>query len=93
MTPSRCGRMDQCVVMGPDSIGLMTFDNQKCSLSSHLPCGAALYFVVVDLNASKDTMVILRELNKCFPVPANNKQVVNNISMSIAVLVAYFKYL
>lgn len=73
-TPSRCGRMDQCVVMGPDAIGVMEFDCAKCVLTK-LKCAAPLHFVVFDLNASKDTMVILRELNDCFPQPANETQV------------------
>ena len=74
-TPSRCGRMDQCVVMGSHAIALMTFDGAHCSLR-RLRCGANLYFVVVDLNASKDTVVILRDLNACFPAPADPTQVI-----------------
>ncbi len=34
-----------------------------------------LYFVVVDLMTGKDTMAILRDLNSCFPFPANETQV------------------
>lgn len=73
-TPSRCGRMDQCVVMGTGAIGVMEFDCTKCELTK-LICGAPLYFVVCDLNAFKDTMVILRELNACFPHATNDTQV------------------
>lgn len=73
MTPSRCGRMDQCVVMGPNAMALMTFDSQRCSLKT-LHCGCAFYFVVVNLNAFKDTVVILRELNDCFPLAQNDTQ-------------------
>jgi hypothetical protein len=32
LTPSRCGRMDQCVVMGPGAVGLMTFSGTSCTL-------------------------------------------------------------
>jgi hypothetical protein len=32
LTPSRCGRMDQCVVMGPGTVGLMTFSGTSCTL-------------------------------------------------------------
>lgn len=90
-TPSRCGRMDQCVVMGPAAVGLMTFDGAGCSLrkltlgsdraNSTAPEGdcsttsSGLYFVVVDLKAGKDTVTILRELNQCFPHPQNDTQV------------------
>jgi hypothetical protein len=34
-----------------------------------------LYFVIVDLKSFKDTVVILRELNACFPHAANDTQV------------------
>ena len=97
-TPSRCGRMDQCVVMGPAAVGLMQFDGARCSLTKlKLDCKrkcesesksksdssmgsncaqrASLYFVVVDLKAAKDTVVILRDLNACFPFAADSTQV------------------
>lgn len=94
-TPSRCGRMDQCVVMGPGAVGLMTFGSDRCSLrrlslpaststpiditstpnSNTVTSKPGFYFVVVDLKASKDTVVILRELNDCFPHPSNDTQV------------------
>ena len=73
MTPSRCGRMDQCVAMGSGSIGLMSFDVQGCQLRV-LPCREPLHFVVADLKASKDTVVILKALNGCFPFPADSIQ-------------------
>ena len=73
MTPSRCGRMDQCVAMGSGSIGLMSFDVQGCQLRV-LPCREPLHFVVADLKASKDTVVILKALNGCFPLPADSVQ-------------------
>ena len=99
-TPSQCGRMDQCVVMGPGAVGLMKFDSDHCSLrrlslptssqtssSTHpeastnsVDCTGCdqktgLFFVVVDLKASKNTVVILHELNECFPHPRNHTQV------------------
>ena len=67
-TPSRCGRMDQCVAMGSGSVGLMTFDNDYRSLQL-LPCKTPLYFVVADLNATKNTTAILRGLRQAFPTP------------------------
>lgn len=85
LTPSRCGRMDQCVVMGPGAVGLMCFDAHHCTLRRlTLPTSSTesstdgkygFYFVIVDLKASKNTVVILRELNECFPHPANETQV------------------
>jgi galactokinase len=74
LTPSHCGRMDQCVVMGKGAIAMMCFQNEECSLRT-ISCKAELYFVVVDLKSSKDTVVILRELNACFPIAQNDTQV------------------
>mmetsp|Transcript_17312 Transcript_17312/g.29284 ORF Transcript_17312/g.29284 Transcript_17312/m.29284 type:complete len:238 (-) Transcript_17312:49-762(-) len=74
LTPSRCGRMDQCVVMGREAVGLMTFHSTYCTLMRLEHVGSPLYFVVVDLKSHKDTMVILRELNSCFPFPKDEKQ-------------------
>ena len=73
MTPSRCGRMDQCVAMGSGSVGLMSFDVQGCQLRV-LSNREPLYFVVADLKASKDTVVILRSLQQCFPFPSDSIQ-------------------
>ena len=73
-TPSRCGRMDQCVAMGPHKIALMEFDDDRCELTV-LHNQRALYFVVADLRAAKDTVVILRSLNQCFPRAQDTAQV------------------
>lgn len=74
MTSSECGRMDQCVVMGKNSIGVMRFDGSSCELVK-LKCKTSLYFVVVDLKAGKDTVVILRDLNACFTGEMNENKV------------------
>jgi galactokinase len=73
-TPSQCGRMDQCVAMGSGAIALMTFLNETEIYLDPITCQCALYFVVVDLKAFKDTVVILRDLNVCFPRPQNTTQ-------------------
>lgn len=67
-TPSQCGRMDQCVAMGKDTIGLMIFTN---SFTKILPLSPTepLFFVVADLKGKKDTLKILNSLNSCFAVP------------------------
>ena len=70
LTPSKCGRMDQCVAMGGDKIGLMEFDGNTCNLSI-LQCKTSLYFVVADLKAGKNTITILKSLNECFPYPSD----------------------
>jgi galactokinase len=64
---------DQCVAMGSGSIGLMTFDVQGCQLRV-LSNREPLYFVVADLKAAKDTVVILRSLQRCFPFPSDSIQ-------------------
>ncbi len=64
-TPSRCGRLDQGCAYGDKPI-LMTFDADRIDVSQ-LAIPNDMYFVIVDLNASKDTRKILSQLNKCFP--------------------------
>jgi galactokinase len=78
ITPSHCGRMDQCVVMGSNAIALMEFDKNVCSLS-RLHCEKSLYFIVINLMSSKDTVKILKDLNSCFPFPSNETQVRNKL--------------
>ena len=64
-TPSRCGRMDQGCAYGNRPI-LMTYDGDHLDVEE-LQVPEDMYFVVVDLNAEKDTMEILSRLNRCFP--------------------------
>ena len=64
-TPSRCGRMDQGCAYGNRPI-LMTFDGDHLDVEE-LQIPEDMYFVIVDLNAQKDTMEILSRLNRCFP--------------------------
>ncbi len=64
-TPSRCGRMDQGCAFGNRPV-LMTFDGDRLeTLELNIP--KELFFVVVDLNAKKDTREILNRLNRSFP--------------------------
>ncbi len=68
-TPSRCGRMDQGCAFGNRPV-LMTFDGDRLeTLELNIP--KELFFVVVDLNAKKDTMEILNRLNRSFPFAEN----------------------
>jgi UTP-glucose-1-phosphate uridylyltransferase len=64
-TPSRCGRMDQGCAFGNRPV-LMTFDGDRLD-TEELKVGGDLYFVIVDLNAQKDTMEILKRLNRSYP--------------------------
>jgi UTP-glucose-1-phosphate uridylyltransferase/mevalonate kinase len=68
-TPSRCGRMDQGCAYGNRPI-LMTYDGDRLDVRE-LQIPEDMYFVIVDLNAQKDTMEILARLNRCFPYAEN----------------------
>jgi UTP-glucose-1-phosphate uridylyltransferase/mevalonate kinase len=69
-TPSRCGRMDQGCAFGNRPV-LMTFDGDRLETTA-LQVSKELHFVVVDLNAKKDTMEILNRLNRCYPFAEND---------------------
>jgi UTP-glucose-1-phosphate uridylyltransferase/mevalonate kinase len=64
-TPSRCGRMDQGCAFGNRPI-LMTYDGDHLEVDE-LQVPEDLYFVIVDLQAEKDTMEILARLNRSYP--------------------------
>jgi len=49
---------------------LMTFDGDRLETTT-LQVNQPLYFVIVDLQAKKDTMEILNRLNRCFPYAEN----------------------
>jgi len=68
-TPSRCGRMDQGCAFGNRPV-LMVFDGDRLD-TTELQVNQELYFVVVDLQAQKDTMEILNRLNRCYPFAEN----------------------
>src|SRR5512136_1415882 len=64
-TPSRCGRMDQGCAFGNRPV-LMVFDGDRLATEEIRPA-RELHFVIVDLKAKKDTVLILKRLNRCFP--------------------------
>lgn len=68
-TPSRCGRMDQGCAFGNRPV-LMAFDGDRLE-TRELNIPKDLFFVIVDLNAKKDTMEILNRLNRSFPFAEN----------------------
>jgi UTP-glucose-1-phosphate uridylyltransferase/mevalonate kinase len=68
-TPSRCGRMDQGCSFGNRPV-LMTFDGDRLD-TTELQVDRDLYYVIVDLDAGKDTMEILKRLNRSFPFAEN----------------------
>ena len=71
-TPSRCGRMDQGCAYGNRPV-MMTFDGDRIDVQE-IGIGKDLFFVVVDLNAEKDTKEILNKLNHCYPFADNPVQ-------------------
>ena len=66
LTPSRCGRMDQCCAYGPRCV-VMHFDGSSMR-AQPAPLGGTFHFVVADLCAGKDTKRILADLNAAYPV-------------------------
>ena len=71
-TPSRCGRMDQGCAYGNKPI-LMTFDGDAIDVDE-FSVKNDLFFVIADLGAKKDTVKILKDLNKAYPFADNQVQ-------------------
>jgi UTP-glucose-1-phosphate uridylyltransferase/mevalonate kinase len=71
-TPSRCGRMDQACAYGNRPI-VMIFDGDRTDVIE-LKVPKDLFFVIVDLGASKNTQEILSQLNQCYPFASNELQ-------------------
>ncbi|CBN58209.1 MULTISPECIES: sugar phosphate nucleotidyltransferase [Kamptonema] len=72
LTPSRCGRMDQGCAYGNRPI-LMIFDGTRMEVNE-VKVPKDLFFVIVDLAASKNTQEILGSLNNCYPLAVNQVQ-------------------
>jgi UTP-glucose-1-phosphate uridylyltransferase/mevalonate kinase len=68
-TPSRCGRMDQGCAFGDRAV-VMDFDGDRIDTTEVRPA-RELHFVIVDLKAKKDTLEILKRLNRCYPFAEN----------------------
>ena len=64
-TPSRCGRMDQGCAYGDRAV-LMEFDGDRLNTVEVRPA-KDLHFVIVDLKAGKNTLEILKRLNRSYP--------------------------
>jgi UTP-glucose-1-phosphate uridylyltransferase/mevalonate kinase len=71
-TSSRCGRLDQACAFGVKP-NLMTFDGDEIEVRS-LNIKKTLYWVFADLCAQKDTVKILRDLNKAYPFASNEQE-------------------
>ncbi len=64
-TSSRCGRLDQACAFGVRPVK-MTFDAEEVDVEN-FNIKSPLYWVFANLNASKDTIRILADLNKAYP--------------------------
>lgn len=62
LTGSMCGRMDQCVALGAGAVAVMTFDGDVTTHSVVPTPAAPVWIVFADLAASKDTTIILRDM-------------------------------
>lgn len=64
LTPSRCGRLDQVCAFGQIPM-FLTFEGEDMTAEPIAP-GSSFYYLIVDLQGSKDTVKILRDLNLQF---------------------------
>lgn len=71
-TSSRCGRLDQACAFGVKP-NLMTFDGDEVEVKT-LNVKKHLYWVFADLCAEKNTIKILRDLNRGFPFASNEME-------------------
>ena len=71
-TGSMCGKMDQICAFG-QGLRKICFDGDKIEVVP-LKIKKELFFILVDLNGSKDTKKILSDLNAIYPVAKNEKE-------------------
>lgn len=71
-TSSRCGRLDQACAFGVRPVK-MTFDADDVDVMN-FNISKPLYWVFANLNASKDTIRILADLNKGFPFAESEQE-------------------
>ena len=71
-TPSRCGRLDQACAFGVTPVS-MIFDGNEIMVD-RIRIGKPLHYVFADLMSEKDTVAILRNLNKGYPFASNETE-------------------
>lgn len=71
-TPSRCGRLDQACAFGVNPVS-MVFDGNEIMVD-RIRIGKPLHYVFADLMSYKDTVAILRNLNKGYPFASNEAE-------------------
>lgn len=72
-TASRCGRLDQACAFGVRPVK-MTFDAEEINVDN-FNIKKPLHWVFANLNASKDTIRILADLNKAYPFAESELEV------------------
>lgn len=70
LTGSQCGRMDQACIYGKIPV-LLTFNKQNDISVEKILCSNSVFMFFVDLAGQKDTVRILRDLQKSYPVSEN----------------------
>ena len=78
-TASRCGRLDQACAFGIRPVK-MTFDAEEVSVEN-FNIKEPLYWVFANLNASKDTIRILADLNKAYPFAETEQDKLEQIAL------------
>ena len=71
-TRSRCGRLDQACAFGTVPV-CMHFDGDDINVE-RLSVKGNFYWVFADLNAKKNTIKILGDLNRCYPFSETDKE-------------------
>lgn len=71
-TSSRCGRLDQACAFGVKPV-LMNFDGDEIDVKP-VKIKEDLQWVFADLGASKDTVKILRDLNRAYPFASTDAE-------------------
>jgi UTP-glucose-1-phosphate uridylyltransferase/mevalonate kinase len=71
-TRSRCGRLDQACAFGAVPVR-MHFDGDDITIDK-LVVKNYFYWVFADLNAKKNTIKILNDLNKCYPFAETERE-------------------
>ncbi len=71
-TPSQCGRLDQACAFGIRPVSML-FDGNEIEVEP-LDVKEPMYYVFADLQAGKDTVKILSDLNSAYPVAKNDKE-------------------
>lgn len=80
-TSSRCGRLDQACAFGVKP-NLMIFDGDEIEVQA-LTVKKRLHWVFADLCASKDTIKILRDLNKAYPFASTESEMMEQTALAL----------